>query len=802
MGIIAILSQGRKKVSLTDSPYKIDLGYVPPSPESIPLLATGTAANRSGAVKRGETPQSRQLQFTITVSGSSEAQCRMSATPFLALLQAAGDETNPVCFEFKGNDDVPFEPLWGQYGANSRYIIAHLNTVNVWPEYGNGMLRNARVKYQVSCLVKPHYLGLRQRLGRAAGGLFEDNITTADGLSRGITISQTEVNKMTNPMFGHSTWNTNWSAGAGITATENTDEDFIIFGGSSAKLTATGSSSRTFSQSIDVGNTGGYTLSCYAKLKDGSAVSSSSLSLLYGATSLTETYTAVGNGWYRVAASFTGIASAQSVGVVVVEDYTVYIDMIQIEQNGFATSPFYGDMMGVAWSGTAHESTSTRTDAVLSYPSSDLLNIAEGTIRIVWRANRDSTDYSSTGYFCQASTTGMRVTYNSTGTDFRFTDGTNTIDGAADTFSTNEIIVLHAVYSPTGLVLYKNGVSVASGASYTPAAFSGRLYIGSDSATGAFMSGVYLGFATYDRAMTSAQALADYTNISAQVNGGDGLGQQLEPLPWLWTKDGDDVVDNCNDSSRDNFAVCGGIPGNVPAETWYNLEASVPLTTCESLWLSLLDVDFFVDPGDVAYVEFDGTSDSGSSGGEYQGATWSTTYVEYLISTSSLPGVIKRQLLGRSYQALVRLYDAGTDLDLKGRDESSDIVLTEANYLPDGSSAFRLHAAPPMTVTASEFSQFGYDYIALSFGVYIGRTTGSTAGRIDYIQFMYRPFIRVKSSATVVNAQVFLRGRLAQEYPSGNGLAGKFVTLGDEVDLRPNKVNILMSVWVITPLIH
>ena len=76
-------------------------------------------------------------------------------------------------------------------------------------------------------------------------------------------------------------------------------------------------------------DTSNYTLSAFV-YTNGSAVTSSDLSLENGDVNLTTTYTSVGNGWYKLSASFTGVTSSRNYGVKVKAGRTVYVDNLSL----------------------------------------------------------------------------------------------------------------------------------------------------------------------------------------------------------------------------------------------------------------------------------------------------------------------------------------------------------------------------------------------------------------------------------------------------------------------------------------
>ena len=240
-------------------------------------------------------------------------------------------------------------------------------------------------------MIGPYARGRKQRVGSAIGGVLEDWIGSPDGISRGLIVPEATTNQMTNPVFGHGTWDNGWTDGAGVDSSENTNEDFLLFGTSSAKVLATAGANNVFYQSIDVANAGNtHVLSCYAKLPDGGVISASQCQLYYGA-GLTTAYTPVGNGCYRLTASLTGAAPATGTGLLVVDTFMVYTDGFQIEEKAYSTPLTYGDLMGSAWTGTAHASTTNRTGSRVMVAVDDIVDVAEGTLTLVWKAGHSNT---------------------------------------------------------------------------------------------------------------------------------------------------------------------------------------------------------------------------------------------------------------------------------------------------------------------------------------------------------------------------------------------------------------------------
>lgn len=205
----------------------------------------------------------------------------------------------------------------------------------------------------------------------------------------GVFIEEGTTNHITNPNFENSTYNTNWTAGSNITAFSNTSAPFVKFGVNSAKLAASASAisdtSNMFTTSINVGSTAVHTMSMYVydgtSGNVGGTISSSIAKIVFNGTAQTTTYTDAGSGWWRLTYSVAGINGSATYGVEAQVSKTIYVDGAQLEPELYATSYADGSFgSGYAWSGTADNSTSTRTGNTLAYSSTNNIQMASGTI--------------------------------------------------------------------------------------------------------------------------------------------------------------------------------------------------------------------------------------------------------------------------------------------------------------------------------------------------------------------------------------------------------------------------------------
>jgi hypothetical protein len=175
-----------------------------------------------------------------------------------------------------------------------------------------------------------------------------------------------------------------------VFVSENTTAPFYKFGSKSAQITA--DATGNFTSSINVGNINDHTLSTY--VYDGTygniggIVDASIASIVFNSMPQNTTYTDMGGGWWRLSFTGAGIASPQDFGVQVQSGKTVFMDGVQLEQKLYPTTltdGSFGD--SYSWTGTANESTSTRTGTNIKYDRAGNLDFSEGTISFWYKPN-------------------------------------------------------------------------------------------------------------------------------------------------------------------------------------------------------------------------------------------------------------------------------------------------------------------------------------------------------------------------------------------------------------------------------
>lgn len=706
MGYTARFERGSYYIDLSSGDYTLFQDFMPPVTGLSHILG-GSSRNVSGLSVIGEAHNDRQMNFTVKCNGSTQTETHYLADRLSAFINNLS-KTEKTYLAYKPASATSYEPVWGQRGAMVRYEVKNASAQIVEP-YGRGNINAQVVKVYISLTVAPYGYGKRQRLATGTGSITPYRAGASDTVTRGLVIEQAGTNKMTNPVFGHATWNNGWTAGGSLSATKNTDKAYIWEGAASAKLVRKAAVSWTFTQSIDVGNTNTHTLSAYVKKKDSSAVTSTDIGIYYG-TGQTTTFVSLGNGWYLIHASFSGVAAATAAGVIPnVIGQEIYIGGVQLEEKAYPTPLIYGDQLDCSWSGTAHASTSTRTAAQVKVPTTDILNLGGGTIRVVWqpRVANTSLRYTDTSWylFDDSGGTNFRAGWRHTTGVWFFNDGTNEATSAgSQTFSAGAAIVFHMVWSKDGLALYKNGTVLDTDSTYTPPTFGASLCIGHSTAPSNHIGGIFQGFTIFDKPMSSTEVLADYNEISPLASG----NMRVDWMPTLWTDDGDDTVDNYFDATHEHWFTALDIPGDVPAMT--EIKGVVGGGAGDKdFYISLFDTREYVKPTNLYFTESPKVTSIGSS--SYAAIT----------STQTISYKLMSEINNRTWYGVAYFTDAGSeDLLIYNLFDSIQTDVSSANDSVIWSVSNGWHFSRPYNENYSLLAD-------ISTALYAKRTTGSAA---------------------------------------------------------------------------
>lgn len=809
MAYTAYLERGGRKLSLDALPYALAQGFVPPAVTEAANIATGTSANVSGngrLVDKRAVPSA--YGFSVRVKGSSNAQIE-AAIDRLDQFVRSGTEAEPVYFCWRATANIAYEPLYGQWNATRRAKVINGNVYKSANLYSLADVRSSVIFADVSLTITTPE-GRRQRVATATGGIYEDTIGTPDGISRGVIIPEATTNVITNPIFGNATALTNWTTGGDTLSEVVTDTDFVLFGTNAVKLIRkTSGSTFSFYQSLNVGNTNTWCLSCYVKKPDSSAVTSSDIQLRYGGTTSAPSFMAVGNGWYRAWKTFTGIASSQVTGCTpILAGATIYVDGWQLEEKAYPTPLAYGDLLGCAWSSTVHASSTTRTAASLKIPASECVPAADFTWWIAFRANNTFSELSGNTYLLYEQATNANINIATTG-QISFSDGTNGANGAATAITAGTIVIVHATMTSAGLKLYRNGAQDGSTqATFAPLASPSYLWVGTSDTTTAHSNVTILGAGTYKRGMTAAEIALDYANLYRQATGGDGYGQRCDWLPWLWTKDGDDVVDNYTLSTTHQcYAAIGDIPGNLDAVTEFDFKLSTYLDSNSqgAALFSLLDVpqNFSHAAIQTMFYDLSGTAVASTVGGSVETVTLAAVPNSTGGVVTILDYTLYRQLKRGFYLIGMANDNASDTISFAvavGTNLSADEVISEYATSYSFSNYRNVLFGYSQAEEISDVSRYIGGSVSFVRVIYpfMKHASGTTSVYIDYMQLMPRPFMRIFSTNVSAGTEkgVYHSVRGVHGIIFGAAPAGETKSVfmsGDKIEFMPEKQNYLIS---------
>lgn len=576
MGYIARLECGTRTLDLNTSRYSID--FTPPNAGEAIAVATGTSSNRYGGgqlVSRHGT--NYQWTLIVKILGGSNNAVEQARQDLVRFVNLAGNEAEPLYLTWCSNNHIPYKPIWGQSGWRRVEIVYGRVTSN--PIYSVANLRNTMQVVIVDLTCKPYILGLTQSVASGTGSFIENRIGAADGQPNGLYLYEAATNLVPNPVFmNYTAAETDWTA-TNVTNTVIVEKPFILpMSKRGVKLTSRAANG-TYCATLTTASGTTYTVSAYVKKPDGSAVTAADCKIYFEAGAQTSTYISLGDGWYMVRYSVqSSTSAAQEVGLSFpAVGSTVYLGGLQCQASAYHTPLIMGDMLDCAWASTAHNSSTTSTAAKLN-AGADAINITAGTIRVALKMECTQTS-GNFHIFLADQSADLKAYFTAADDKINFTDGTNTISTAALTWAEGDVIILHFTWGLGQLAIYRAGVSVASGATYTPSTTPTAFYIGSTAAAGEQVRARWLDFTVYDRTITAAEALADATSWATLL----ASGGRANAIPWLWSDDGDNIIEafygTVSATGYETTMVSGGIAGDMPAVTVLDYDTYFSSTT-------------------------------------------------------------------------------------------------------------------------------------------------------------------------------------------------------------------------------
>jgi len=768
----------KRRLDLTSDRYRIGSRFQPPTVVSNLTLASGTSANDVGRTRvTSRSPQPTSFSFLEQVWGDSSREVDRALADLQSVLAWAGDDLDPLFLVYKSNSDTP-EPMLGQDGR-VRYKVMK-GEVSPGSDYSSRPSRESVVRdCEISLLLQPYAFGRRQILASAKGQISLIRSGSVGSEIVGVAAPYNAVNQFHNPVFAHKTWSNKWTAAAGVVGFVNTDKRFVMTGERSLYLVAQPTGSRVWYQALTL-TAATYCISFKVKRRDGGVVDSSICQAYYNSVLQTSTYRALGDGWYLVFYAGTASASATNYGIGLSAGVSVYVDDFQVEGLGFPTQIAHADSLGCSPNVGYHDSAVLRTLGYIKYPAARAHRLlGTGTISAIVTTPQAS--YGSNFVVFYESSTGFRLYYSIGTTSWVVSDNTNSAS-YSDALSVGKRTHLHATWGKSGLALYVNGVQRATSGTYTPGAAIGDMYLLTDP-TPTFHQDHYLSeYVVWGEELTSTQIANDYATKLTLA------GQATSIPPIFWTKDGDDILDNANDSTRDNFGVALCVPGSAPALTRYSVAG---LTDGETYTLGNWELPEFISPERVLYYEQSGSADATCSGGQYKRVSIGTT--ELSLSSdyskwefSSGDSQLLRFVKGRRFSGVARMKNAGVGY-LRWRHLLSGLHIQQPLRVATIGDYWRNYILPAIVIpeTDSEIYQIGDTLDTLA-------VNGSAANvDIDYFFLMPHPSFSFFAGGAAV-----IEGREYDGYYGVSAQSVSGVITGGEINLRPTVYNvILMSAY-------
>ncbi len=638
------------------------------------MVWTGQSSRYDGETRVNTNYDNTVLQITYDLQGGSAAELaylqREIHRFFMECRQYEENaELNRVWLEYRWSDSLSGlpAPVFGQF---SYYYRVLSGAVPRWPRdlHTGALTANQILGVVAELTCKPFAEGLRQKVGTGKGQLelFDEGVLLVGSIN-----AATITNEFTNPEFSHATWNNSWSAeNADLEADQEVRPGYVYRSGSAARLTNTNASTDYYyCQSINaITDSVGYVCSCYARRPDGGAITSSDLAIMINSSAQTTSFINAGDGWYLCYATADSPVGAANYGIDVKAGRSIIVDAFQLIKSSTSTygsndkpDPYFsGNSIGCAWSGTAHNSTSTNQGdgGCLGWTMANEL-VGEFTISFwittKWANTWLSGNVTIFNYYVDADNE-IEIEFDQSNNYFIFNkevDGANTSDtGTTRTISYDDNIHVCLVQDTTNTTLYINGSQDAQISKAMADEPDGTMTFGSrfndDNPANVLIDGCRI----WDTALSTTEITALYNNEKEVKDAGGSIGMP----PYLWTKDGDDVLDNVDGlvsaTSKDNWGVVGGVVGDVEAQTEWRIQ---PPTEAPSVgyWLGRKAVDSPID-GSIFWVELDGTADVGSSSNDAYETIAAGTSDQWFKNAATIDQIFLKAVPGR-YQWVARM---------------------------------------------------------------------------------------------------------------------------------------------------
>ena len=784
----------------TDSVFLKMHGFSP-GPGANQVIWSGRNANRDGQRRIRSSRDNAHYAVSYDLNASSTAELGKLQSKVLRFFEEArvfeeDGQGKPAWLEYRWPDSLASlsAPVFGQLSHYLRVLDA---VVPGWP---GSLETGALVAGQIEGIgagftCRPHSEGLKQQAGKAAGYVALSDYGA-------VTCAKAITNVITNPAFGHATWNTGWSASdADLHAAQETRPGYTRSLDSAARLTNLSLSVQQYTQTITL-TENIYVLSFFARRVDGEAITTADVSGYLDSTSpAISAQQWAGGPWYLCWTTYNCTAGSKACGIEVKVGRDVIIDNVQlIQDTAIYPRPFVaGFRPGCAWAGTAHASTSSNTASDLKWTLDDEL-VGPYTVA-TWATAAfsyidGSDDFYILEYYVDANNY-VRLHWDGLAEQFELNgsrDGVAFSDTWSATFSEFQTYHVVLVQEAATTRVYFNGTEriTASNAMGLPS--GGTLHLGNCEADEAW-DGWLDSLRIWAQALTAAQVDTLYDNELPIKNGNGTIGGP----PWLWTKDGDNVVDAVDGvisaAAKDNWLILGGVSGDTDASVEWHIDLPTA-STPRVVWMGRKAADETLIPYDTLFLDFSGTADSGNSSGDaYETDTTSGSGTDTHDFDATLNE--NRHARGR-VQVLGRFKVTAASIDVQPYFKlgSSDRVLGDtvrvaanANFLLRDLGDIRIdwpqENAPPRLLA----------------GLLCTETEATaTTVQLDFLQLLPEPNCRVECEAAAISIAsgdtLIIDGLEAwmEDASDSDSQLYRFEHRGDDVTLKPDRYNYVFVV--------
>jgi hypothetical protein len=275
---------------------------------------------------------------------------------------------------------------------------------------------------------------------------------------------------------------------------------------------------------------------------------------------------ALNNTWEHVATSWTNsTGSAVNVRLYIHNtaggtSQDIYVDSVQAEIGTVATPYADGTLGdGHSWSGTAHNSTSTRTIANFRYPTAGNIDYRRGTVMAwVYRSGNNDTD---TVLRLDGTVAGLIYLRCNGGQLQGAWGNTASISGGAVPARVWTHVAM--TFSGTTLILYVNGVQVASGAASGFSGLPTEMYVGRSPGGSNFANGLIDDLVIISQHIPANEVRAIYESNAPVFAESSRFSFRATPRNLVWADD-----DGLWMRDTTGNAVFGFYGGEATGYTW------------------------------------------------------------------------------------------------------------------------------------------------------------------------------------------------------------------------------------------